>query len=236
MTDYFDRLSFMADDIVKQKRKIKKDFTVKNFKESVTLVQNFTNELFNGNNPKLISLLYFDAYKLFYKSHADIEAVPPYGDSYPEFVDLAVLDEVDSLSVNGWITKKHYDRDAAAGHSYNEQEYTYYGCLSISYIDEYMRNISKTSSFEQNLLRTRVYIDENVYDLLVMAIDGELKYSLYSRKNKEESLLLATTSSSLKDDVENYIANGGCPEIRTLFPEVYKEAYFRDYKSFTRVR
>lgn len=236
MTQYYDELSFIADDIVKQKYKMKQEYDINCFKESVSLDQRITKKLFNGNNPKLISLLYFDAYKLFYKSEADIEAIPPYGDSYPEFVDLAVLGEVGTLDVTGWITKKHYDSDAAAGHSYSE-EYNYYGCLSVNYVDEYMRNIKKDYTFEQNLLQSRVSIDKHVYDVLVMADENnDLSYSVFRRIKGENVLLFVSNSANLKEDIENYVSNSGNTEIRTLFPQVYKSIYFKDYSGPVRVR
>ena len=236
MTQEYDELSFIVDDIVKQKNKIKDDCDMECFKESVTLEQDITKKLFKGNNEKLISLLYFDAYKLFYKSEADIEAIPPYGDSYPEYVDLAVLAEVDSLEISGWLTKKHYDLDAAAGHSYSE-EYNYYGSLAISYIDEYMRIIKKDHTFEQNYLQSKITIDKHAYNVLVMADDNdELRYSVYRRKNGENTLLFVSTSTTLKDDIENYISASGNLEVRSLFPQVYKESYFKEYNTPVRVR
>ena len=237
MALYFDRLSFMADDIVKQKNKIKKNNTMNNFREGIALDQQFTNELFEGNDKKLISLLYFDMYKLFYKSHADIEAIPPYGDDYPEFVDLAVLEEVGDLNINGWVTKRHYDKNVSKGHQKNDNGSIYYGFFGINYIDEFMRNISKSCTFEENLLIIKVCIDRNIYDVFVMADDtDELKYSVYFENNNEQNLLFVSKSSTLEADVENYVRNGGNVEVRTLFPEVYKKTYFQDYSGYVRTR
>ena len=216
-------------EILNDYRNNKKDTA--SFEENVNVVRELLKTLYRPNSDKLIDLLSYDAYSFFINSKNNIETTS----NYDKCLDMSVHNTKENGTFrSGYLTEAHYE------------DGIYYGSFHVTYTAENGDEINRDFVFKdantlliQNTInktkkaivngKTIEEVSHEVYIETIYDIEGELHYSI-----------LCPTAGCVCDskslpELLGVLRKSGNVRF-SLFPEVTKPEYFKDYEVVTRGR
>lgn len=232
-----DKLYDIADLVNEQKDKLRNRPNFESFEESIALVQECNNYLFVGNPVKLIKLLSYDAYSLFFNSNSDIEVKEAtYGDSLKEVVDMGVSQNKSNQNhIYGGLTSFFIDPNIKNFRDLEKN--TFYGSLNVTYVDDEIGHYSRRFSFRKERLLITTKINDKVYEEeVILSHTGVLTYYVKCDQICTDRPILVADENNINNALRSYIDENETDEIKFLFPEVFKKEYFKEFNMPQRIK
>lgn len=248
----YDRYLFtIADEINKRKVEVPIPESDEQEEKSVSLTKKALEYLFYINQFKLVNLLSYDAYMLFFWSNEMVEA----DTSRPnELIDLKVdrSPYKPENFISGGVTKYH--SDSSSTNPLVVKKYEYYGslCVNYSYNSKRMTKyytFSRTkgeNGKELDSLTLTLKKDDREYKKeVVLGNNCKLFYTVYlvekGSNGKKTEPIISASEDDIVSAIDDYkgkkdIDLVDAANLVFLFPEIYQKIYFRNEGSSTRGR
>lgn len=222
---YDRRLSDIEKIVFKLKNRLSNDQSIDNFKNAIDFSREATSYFYFKNDERLINLLDYDMFNLFYNSTNDIKirSMDLKADSN-ELLDMHVPKENEE-HIYGHLTKRYVNKHPINISVFDN--YTFYGSFEVFYINQKL-------SQRRFLFRKDGLVITNILNGITIIENIEIKddkiyYNISFPLANGEHSYISVRIDNLEDEINRFISITNFTDIKLIFPELFHKEYFECY-------